>query len=67
MIPQKLLDKILNIELEDDETPYGGTSFRGETVFDFLCCFNDDEFDSIEELNKALKECGIKPIKVEVL
>ena len=61
MIPKNVLDKIHNIVLEDDDSPYGGTAFTGETVGDFL--EDNDEFDSIEELNDVLMECGIKPIK----
>ena len=49
--------------LEDDDTPNGGISFENETLADFL-----DECDisygaTLEEVNKALKECGIKPVQ----
>jgi hypothetical protein len=50
------------IELRDDDTETGGVSFRGETLADFI-----EETDlgygrSLDEVNKALKECGIMPI-----
>jgi len=67
MIPRNILDKIVDIKLQDDDTPYGGISFAGETVLDFL--FSIDECDvknmnTVDDLNLALKECGIKPIKI---
>ena len=52
-------EEVLSIVLEDDETPTGGTAFLGETVRDFVSEFH---FNNVEELNVALKECGIKPI-----
>lgn len=51
------------ISLEDDDTSTGGTSFQGETLEDFL-----EELDycqtirTIKDVNKALIECGIKPV-----
>lgn len=51
--------------LEDDNTETGGTAFDGETVRDFV-----EELDGVdpyemglEELNRDLIACGIKPIE----
>lgn len=58
---------ILDIELEDDDTLFGGVAFSGETVRDFLDSFEEeDRPHDIDELNKKLVECGIKPIHVEL-
>ena len=59
----RLNPEILNTILEDDGTPNGGTSFTGETVFDFLLSVGDDSIKTIDELNAALKENGIKPVE----
>lgn len=53
---------ILDIELQDDETSTGGVSHDGETVRDFILTVNHG-FENIEDLNKALRECGIKEIE----
>ena len=53
---------ILDIELQDDETSTGGISFDGETVRDFVLTVNHG-FENLEDLNKALRECGIKEIE----
>lgn len=50
-----------SIILEDDDTEYGGVAFTGETLGDFLDDIGDG-FSTLEELNTALKECGIKPL-----
>lgn len=61
-LQSELGNDYLDIELEDDETSHGGISFIGETVCDFLSeC--DVQINSLEELNKLLKENGIKPIE----
>lgn len=52
---------ILNMQLLDDNTKHGGISFHSETVADFIAETNIKP-KSIEELNKELKACGIKPI-----
>lgn len=52
---------ILDIELQDDETSTGGISFDGETVRDFVLTVNHG-FENLEDLNKVLRECGIKEI-----
>ena len=57
------LKKLLNIKLEDDNTtPYGGVSFSGETLKDFLDEAEINYSTNLEEINKALNECGIKQI-----
>lgn len=56
-----LSEKILTTELHDDATPTGGTSFAGETVADFQTeC--GVEFADLNKLNRALIECGIRPV-----
>lgn len=55
------INDVLKFELEDDNTTYGGVSFLGETVADFI---GDTHYWSIEELNKDLVACGIKPIEI---
>lgn len=51
------------ISLEDDDTSTGGTSFQEETLEDFLEELTDCQaIQTIKDVNKALAECGIKPI-----
>lgn len=68
MIPQSILDKVCPIVLEDDVTSEaGGVAFMGETVLDFLLSIDEcdvEDMNTIEDLNEALQECGIKPIKL---
>jgi len=54
------LQDVLDYVLEDDDSPYGGVAFLGETVGDFIG--DDSDITTIKELNEALVECGIKPI-----
>lgn len=51
--------------LEDDETEFGGTDFDGETLEDFMFASFADWLSTVtlEDVNKALKDCGIKQIK----
>lgn len=56
------LQDVLDYVLEDDDSPYGGVAFLGETVSDFIG--DDSDITTIKELNEALVECGIKPIKL---
>lgn len=56
------LQPYFDVELEDDETVYGGTSYDHETLFDFLAEIGADSKTTLSEVNDALKECGIKPI-----
>lgn len=60
----KLIKDVLNVVLEDDNTECGGTSFNGETVADFIEDADLTQEQSVKELNKALKECGIKEIEL---
>lgn len=51
--------------LEDDDTPFGGIDYPGETVEDFLLSLGSDgHISTVEQLNEMLVECGIKPIEV---
>lgn len=58
----EIINPIFTLLLEDDDTPYGGVEFAGETVSDF--CETEDITECItpSKLNKILVECGIKPI-----
>ena len=59
-------DELLGVlykPIEDDGTETGGVAFYGETVMDFIHT-TGEEFYSLNELNAALKECGIKPVHV---
>ncbi len=51
--------------LEDDETEFGGTDFDGETLEDFMVASFADWLNTVtlEDVNEALKDCGIKQIK----
>ena len=69
----KIID-FLDYELEDDNTDFGGIAFLGEKVSDFVDCINGNGGnggkvlllgDNIQELNKVLKECGIKEINIK--
>lgn len=54
--------KMAHTFLEDDETDNGGISFIGETLLDFMLSIPMPLTSSNDEINKALKECGIMPI-----
>lgn len=76
---KRTIGDVLDVELEDDDTPYGGTAFAHETLEDFLFSVQDSDEDAdvmnciiggkkvadttLDEINKMLKDCGIKPIK----
>ena len=53
----------LTYVLRDDATPYGGVSFHGETLGDFIgetdYLSEDSDMDTV---NSALIECGIMPV-----
>lgn len=49
-----------SIILEDDTTDKGGVAYDGETLVDFMIENNIKPSDSFFDLNKTLKECGIK-------
>lgn len=54
---------MLDIVLVDDDTETGGTSFCGETLKDFLDEVGMNYDTPLPVINKALRECGIEPIK----
>jgi hypothetical protein len=56
-------EKYLNVELEDDVTPYGGKAFIGETLKDFLLELGAPLDSPMNKVNNMLKECGLMPIK----
>lgn len=61
-----MIYKYYDEELEDDDTPYGGTSFAGETVRDFLEDVGMEtttRITTLEELNTVLKINGIKQLE----
>lgn len=49
-----------SIILEDDTTDKGGVAYDGETLVDFMIENNIKPSDNFFDLNKTLKECGIK-------
>lgn len=53
----------LDDELEDDDTPYGGKSFIGETLRDFLLEIGKPLDSPMNKVNNWLVGCGLKPIK----
>lgn len=59
----KLAKDFLKYELIDDNTNFGGISYIGETLQNFIEEVGMNETDNMEDVNKALKECGIQPIK----
>lgn len=56
-------NEFINIELEDDNTETGGISHIGETLGEFLSETELFNRSDIRNINKALKECGIKEIR----
>lgn len=55
--------EFLTYVLEDDTTEFGGTSFDGETLNDFLSSVGMSPDAPMDEINESLIECGIKPIE----
>ena len=53
----------LDYELQDDETEFGGISFAGETLKDFIEEVGLNKNTAMRYVNAALKQCGIKSIK----
>ena len=53
----------LDYILEDDSTDFGGTEHSDETLREFLDSINMKYDTPLCIINKALKSCGIKPIK----
>lgn len=59
----RFIDQYLDVVLEDDDTPFGGTAFAGETVRDFIQSMGTELHNcTLDELDAALIECGIKPV-----
>lgn len=58
----KICKDIWDVELTDDKSPTGGVAFEHETVKDFCQAEGMTPDTKVKVLNKALKECGIKPI-----
>ncbi|HHP3964848.1 hypothetical protein ACIGHC_12565 [Staphylococcus saprophyticus] len=54
--------RYLNIVLKDDEKSNGGVAFAGETLLDFMNDLKPNERQSLDDVNAALIQCGIKPI-----
>jgi len=57
-----LVVKMAHTFLEDDETEEGGIAFMGETLLDFMLELNMPLTSTKDEINTALKECGIMPV-----
>lgn len=51
----------LDYELKDDNTEFGGISYIGETLGDFIA---EVEVCDIDNINIILKECGIEPVVI---
>ena len=59
-------DETAKIYLEDDKTETGGTAFANETLENFMLETKlPTDKTNLKTINKALKECGIKQLKVE--
>ena len=58
------LTPYLDTVLEDDDADHGGTAFHGETLGDFLLGSDLSDLDvkSMDDVNRILRENGIKPI-----
>ena len=48
-------------KLKDDNTEFWGISYIGETLGDFIA---EVGISNIDDINIALKECGIEPIVI---
>lgn len=57
--------ELLDVELEDDDSQYGGVSYKGETLRHFMHESNIPYNIKLEELNKILFENGIKQLSDE--
>ncbi|MCD8898540.1 hypothetical protein [Mammaliicoccus sciuri] len=47
-------DELMNIELEDDSTPYGGILHAGETLAEFLETVEAERYTDIYKINQWL-------------
>ena len=61
----KSVSKYLNVVLEDDNTPFGGVSFHGQTLGEFLEEVGAERETNMDKVNEILKTCGISPIKLD--
>lgn len=61
----KSVSKYLNVVLEDDSTPFGGVSFLGQTLGDFLEEVGAEKETNMYKVNEMLKTCGISPINLD--
>lgn len=52
-----------DIELKDDDSLEGGVSYEGETLGHFIDEVGTEDIKSLEDLNSALRECGIQPVE----
>ena len=52
------------IKLRDSEVPFGGISYHGETLENFMADAEIEPEDSIGKLQKTLKDCGIMQIPI---
>ena len=52
------------IILQDDDTPYGGTAYIDETLGEFMDSIGLEGTHNMDELNTALKDCGIKTLGI---
>lgn len=55
---------IEDVVLKDDGTPNGGVAEYGETLADFILDGCSEEY-SLEDINKQLEMCGIKPLELK--
>lgn len=55
---------IEDVVLKDDGTPSGGVAKYGETLADFILDGCSEEY-SLEDINKQLEMCGIKPLELK--
>lgn len=53
---------IANRVMVEDDSPYGGRSFDGETYSDFIVENNISLNSSLDSFDKNLKECGLVPL-----
>lgn len=62
-IEEYLGNNYRKIILQDDNTPYGGTAYIDETLGEFMDSIRLKGNNSIEQLNIALKNCGIQTLE----
>lgn len=57
-----IFDLIANKVMIENDSPYGGKSFDGETYSDFIDDIGFSLNSSIEDFNSVLVECGFIPL-----